>query len=141
MTICDQSPFAEAVIRGVRKSGWVDKNGTPHGEAFEPDDRIDRADGLVEASINWDDDPNVLALTLSDRSSSAHGTLRVPTSHLEWVASTPHGTACVFRYERRKVTGNAHHGNLLFLKSASPRQKRLVGEALAIGASFAPRPT
>lgn len=127
-------------LRGLREKKCLDDNGvTPDAFLPLPKTAESRTDGFAEASINWKDDEEALRLLFADRANSGFGVASVPRQELESLADRLRAHA-EFSFERREVTGNKYHGNLLFRADLPPRRQRMIASAIALRADHIPRP-
>jgi len=130
----EDSGYPESLLRGIRKAKWVD-DGVILADAFEPDERTDRKDGLLETSINWEDDEGALEQLLRQPAFRENGAARVRTAHVRYVARSAAGQRRL-DFERRpdpEQPDNEYHGNLLFVAMASKQIRRHLAAALAVG--------
>jgi hypothetical protein len=121
-----------ACLRGLRKKDWVVEDQFIATEAFLPDARTaeKRADCGMETSVNWEDNPKVVELTLEDRSTAEHGAARLERAHIESVSSGAAVTAPLL-CERQVLPGNDHHGNIVFSKGLNKVIRVQLAGALA----------
>ena len=135
----DSHSFPNSCLRGIRKSDWLTDDGKVLGIAFEPnfkpkeDQR--RTDGYWDASINWEDSNEVVAITRNDKSGNGqYGVIRVQREGLDY-SKTQLGVddsgRHMFDYERAPLRGNPYHGNILFLESLGRQHARMVAGAIA----------
>jgi hypothetical protein len=109
--------------------------------AFEPDYRTSeqRSDRGFETSINWEDDPTVLALTLRNQQIAAHGVARLMRQVLDEANSLQNlrpfanhiGDSCV-SYERSPLADNPFHGNVVFAAPLPKPVIRMIASYLAM---------
>ena len=130
----------DSCLRGLRKRDWVQEDGTVATEALMPDKNTgaERADGMIETSINWEDDEKAIEVLLTNRNGSAYGSARLETKHLQQAMKIP-ANVDMLSYERREENGNVYHGNILFSADAPPYRKRAVASFLAMVCAFVPR--
>lgn len=106
-------------------------------EAFEPDPKTVRADNGHETSVNWEDNDDVLRLTLAQKSTAAHGAARFAVDAVVRVASLPNVGGRVFA-ERCEVDGNPHHGNLVFDAQLPAPTRKAIAQWLALASDLIP---
>jgi hypothetical protein len=132
------------LLRGLRKASWYNETeGFIIGEAFVPDfsPQEPRADKCHEASINWEDDASVEALT-NRNPNGAYGCARITVAGVRHVArlqTLASSMEPAIHAERRPVHGNPYHGNLVYRPLPRGRIK-MFANALAIDAVYVPPP-
>lgn len=109
-------------------------------DAFEPDPKTVRADNGHETSVNWEDNEDVLRLTLLQKSTAAHGAARFAVDAVDAVAALPNVRGRVFA-ERREVDGNPHHGNLVFDGQLPATTRKAIAQWLALASELIPPPS
>jgi len=126
----------EFCLRGIRRQDWILPDEKVSAEAFEPDKNQPREDGLIEASINWEDDETVLYFCFDKcKDTFVYGAVRLAKNLMDHlIANNDVGR---FSYERKEIKNNEHHGNLLFDSSTQQRSRRLLQGALALYSSRA----
>jgi hypothetical protein len=136
------SEYPATCLRGLRKADWIEDNiiQTP---AFLPDKRSSetREDGGQETSINWEDDTGVVLFTLSNEATARHGAARIS---LEGIRATSDQTAPVknpLLWERKPISGNDHHGNIVFKAEVNKRLTVMLAASLATKSTFVPPPS
>jgi hypothetical protein len=138
--------FPTHCLRGIRKKEYfVQGTHVLSTGAFEPDPRTadHRADGGAETSINWEDDPSVVAFTLRNHQVAAHGVARLPRQVIEEANRLPNlasfaggfDSLALF-YERASLPDNHHHGNIVFARQLPKQLVRLLAGYLAMHAKF-----
>jgi len=96
----------------------------------------------LETSVNWEDDDHAVAFTRAQRSEKGqplnpHGVVRLPLPAIEHcMANTP--IPKTLARERRVVTGNRYHGNLLFEPSMPKQMIRQLAGMLALASKLVP---
>jgi hypothetical protein len=105
-----------------------------------PDGRtsVDRADGGLETSINWEDDERVVGFTLGRRDQAGFGAARLEKANIDSVRQL--GCKDDLGYERAKLEDNPHHGNLVFEKNCLKSRQKMIAAALALAAQHVPPP-
>lgn len=109
-------------------------------EAFMPNEKTDRKDSCFDASVNWEDNSDVEAITLRDRSTAEFGAARFKVEDVNMIAAREN-VAGKFSAERRKIDGNPHHGNLVFDPKLSKGTRKAIANTLALFSSFVHPPT
>lgn len=85
-------------------------NGKVKFAAFMPPTPSHRADGKLECSIDWMDDPSVELFARADQEKAKYGLAIVPTA----VLLTTVRADRVARPERHSLINDPHHGNIVF---------------------------
>jgi hypothetical protein len=137
--------YPEHFIRGITNHGFVDSDGRASAEIFQFDD-TGRDDGFCEASINWYDDENALALIMEQRKEKdeqtyqfRYGAAIIARFDADRIMNNAL-YAEVFRYERAPLDENQYHGNLLRKDSAlEKRIRNMIASSLALNAKLIPR--
>jgi hypothetical protein len=115
----------------LRKRDWVEEEtGLIDAEAFFPDKGKPRPNGDTEASINWEDDASVEAMTLAD-ANGRYGAARLPLSE---IARTMRReiTAGAITAERTRLANNPYHGDIVFRSACSPKQRKMIASSFAL---------
>jgi hypothetical protein len=135
-------------LRGIRKRGWLyeaPSGSFVHQEAFMPGETCSvegNGTGWLETSINWEDDDRAVEFTRAQKSEKGqllnpHGVVRLPVTAIDHcMANTP--IAKTFARERRVLTGNRYHGNLLFEPSLPKQMIRMLAGMLALASKLVP---
>ena len=132
-------PFPEDCIRGISNTDWLCEEGPASINMFQFNSGRDREDGWIEESINWHDDPNVVAYTLAQRNSKdtkakfSVGAAILPRKVIDNLGKE--GFSDNVRYERWSLPENPYHGNLLLHSETSKNLKTLIRARLAFGVS------
>lgn len=131
--------YPEYLLRGLRKQDFL-KDGKISTDAFVPDKRTasDRTDGLLETSVDWEDDGEALQNMMARRQTAEFGVARLARASVDRVAGSDSMAPGDLSYERRPVDGNPRHGNLLF-RALAPYRRRMMASALALEAVHVPR--
>ncbi|MBW8003311.1 MAG: hypothetical protein FVQ80_15075 [Planctomycetes bacterium] len=128
--------FPQNCIKGISIREGI----TEEGKAATPlyyfkNDNL-RLDGWIEQSINWQDNEEVIAFTLSQRRKDdsiqfAYGVAILPTDELERLKNLPTVTPTL-SYERAVLPTNPYHGNIL-LRSDVPKHRMIqIAASLAL---------
>lgn len=119
--------YPESCLRGIRISKWVEEVGSTKvvlGPAFEPNHNPRphelRSDGYIDASINWEDEPEAIN-NLKRNNNAQFGIARLPRVAIDELIEinrkrSPDMEHCL-SYERARIEGNDYHGNLLYLRT------------------------
>jgi len=127
--------YPNACLRGLRSSKHVHADlGQVATEAYMPDSRTadGRADGRMETSINWEDEPEVVGFSLAKKDQAKYGLGRLPRSALDLLISEKRG----IDYDRDIKPGNKYHGNILYAKDLSPPVQRMLAGFLALSSEY-----
>lgn len=128
-------PLPGSCLRGLRNSDMA-RDDEVMLEAFLPNEKQPRVDGDFEASVNWEDDPGALKLTLAS-SNADFGAARLPTQAISQTSLLLHPHASVLRGERRPgEQNNPYHGNLVFPGQMKRLHRRQLASALALQAQL-----
>ena len=124
-------------IKGIPNDSFLLEDGAVHAHLFyfqQP-----RDDGLVEQSINWEDNESVIDFTLNQKKENGDlqfmaGVAILPRSEIDRLSklSTIRG---LLSYERSPLDDNPHHGNLLLQANISKAKMRLIAANLATAIS------
>jgi hypothetical protein len=140
--------FPASCLRGIRKRDWLYQSTIGlcvHQEAFMPGERCTlegEGSGWFETSINWEDDDHAVAFTQAQRSEKGsplnpHGVVRLSLAAIDnCMANTP--IPKTFARERRMLTDNRYHGNLLFEPSLPKQMIRMLAGTLALASKLVP---
>jgi hypothetical protein len=132
--------YPERYIRGISDHQYIVGNGIVGSGLFQFQDRGTRNDGWIDESINWEDDEDVIAFSLSQRKDTGEvqfkaGVAVLLREELDRLSRSPAaiGNLC---YERQPLVGvNPYHGNIL-LRAEVPRNvRRMIAATLAIYAT------
>ena len=109
--------FPDFFYRGLSNKNFINNNKCPTIEAFSFDKNI-REDGYREMSINWETSKEALDVLFKQKKSDGRiqfsaGAVKMNFSLLKSVTSQ-FVVLGKFNYEKREVSGNPYHGNLLF---------------------------
>lgn len=115
------------ILRGVRSSSHLKAAVGPvvTHECFMPDERTEAArlqaglDAGYETSINWDDDSEAI-VQLRSTANAKHGVVAIEHSAFEAVRELVERKSLTIRTERRPVSGNRYHGNIVFGVAPKP---------------------
>jgi hypothetical protein len=124
--------FPDTFIRGIREKGWIRQNGTLRTKAYLPNHKPEkpREDGLIGASINWEDNPDVLQFTMNSPY-GLYGAAIVKREVLENISRNPQAIDAVC-YERDPLLPeNPYHGELVFDKNIDDIVEHYVAGQLA----------
>jgi hypothetical protein len=134
----DASALPASCLRGLRKADWV-KDGVVETAAFIPGDKHEpRTDGGSEVSINWQDSEDVTTRALGDHRNAAYGVARLARVAIEDASGR-----CAIKepisYERQKIAGNPHHGNIVYRADVPPHVRKMLAASLALDSRLVPR--
>ena len=130
--------YPEKMLRGISNPDWIDESGRLSAAAFQFDGALDRTDGYEEASINWHDEENALAILLTQQKANTNilqfkgGVAILPREWVDTMMKNPTGKG-IINYERKGLPDNKYHGNLLRLSSLPKNQKTMISSTLAMG--------
>lgn len=134
------SPFPATCLRGLVSSRCRDGNQV-RPEAFEENKKTAekrREDGRkpdgTEASINWEEKPEALAL-LRQSDQSKHGIARLSLDALEKVGHYPGLENCL-HWEYHRLKRNPYHGNIVYLEGVMKPRKLAIQHMLAQAAKI-----
>jgi len=128
--------FPEFCLRGIRVKNWVLDDQKVAPMAFEPivKNPTIRDDGLLETSISWEDNEEVLDFCFTNfKNNFEFGAVRLSTIKLDFIISGADKGHLL--YERRPVDDNNHHGNILFYEGIPTRSRRLIESSLSFFSS------
>lgn len=114
------------------------------GSAFQFHKGRDRQDGFLEASINWEDEEDVIKNTLSQQDPNKEQKFRfgvavLSRGKIDWFRENTVPGQLV-SYERRIIKGeNPHHGNLLMKANAGKIYRGLIASHLAAISFYIPQ--
>ena len=129
-------PYPENCLRGIRKQDWIFPSGKVSALTFEPDKRTlnGRTDGLIETSISWEDNDQVLEFCFENcKDNFGFGAVRLSVKHIETLISN--NDIGKFSYERNTKNTHKYHGNLLFAADIQIKERRLLENSLSFFAS------
>jgi hypothetical protein len=106
-------------------------------EAFFPDMKHPRSNGDVETSINWEDDDSVERRTLSD-ANGRFGAARLPLAEVARARRRTTTADAVFAERTNNQGENPYHGDIVFRKTATPRQRKMIANSFALESAFVP---
>ena len=131
--------FPDCCLRGLRKKDHITQ-GIASTEAFLPDPRTatERGDGWAETSINWEDDSNACAFTLSRREQAEHGALRLKREVIDRLEQKTPNSLNKVRYVRSRTNDNPYHGDILFDTAHPKHAQKMIAAALALESQFIP---
>jgi hypothetical protein len=123
-------------LRGIGSPAQVAEGGIVSSDVFSFHDARSREDGLIEESINWEDDQHAIPFTLSQINADGStqfrgGVAAIPTSELAHICALP-TVGARLTYERAALDGNAYHGNLLLARGTPKPVKRGIAAVLAM---------
>lgn len=131
-------PFPETCVRGILNRGFLLEGGeeaAPHLFFFHQRYARD-GDGLIEQSVNWEDDASVVDFTLNQSDEDGEplfhaGVARLPRSEVDRINSWP-GVEGEISYERQPLEGNPYHGNLLLSSDVPKKKMKMIAAGLAL---------
>lgn len=134
-----QKPYPDYFYRGFSSSDCFTPFGYVSAGAFlfKPNLQEPRTDDFNEASINWDDDENALDKLLSQVSTKTgeqqfkFGYVKMPLNALLPMVRE-HMRKGHFSYERKPLSYNLYHGNLLLHSSFKKAELKTFQDGLAM---------
>jgi len=137
--------YPESCLRGIPSKDFVTEDGSPGAHLFYFRKENCRPDGLIAESINWEDNEQVLDLTLNQKRANGDfqfqaGVVRIPRGELDRLARQPTVDG-LLSYERQEILGdpalpgNPHHGNLLLKASVPPGTMKKIAAGIALAVS------
>lgn len=124
-------------IKGIPNNSFLLEDGTVGSHLFYFEQPRD--DGMVEQSINWEDDGSVIDFTLSQKKANGDlqfmaGVAILPRSEIDRLNRHP-TIRGLLSYERSPLDNNPYHGNLLLQANVSKAKMKQIAAGLAIAIS------
>jgi hypothetical protein len=122
--------YPDFCLRGLSKNDIDISNNSPTSNAFYPEEKtaMNRPDGGMEKSINWEDDAAAVEVTLR---AFPTGYARIARSAIEKVKSLP-GVNNSLSYERAPLQNNRYHGNIVYRRGLTRSHMRAISSALLL---------
>jgi len=133
----DTRPTPECCLRALRKESWILGEARLCYEGFQPEDPAkqgkehQRDDGMLELSVNWEDDANAVSFTFS-LGLAGYGIARLRKEKVEIQLAAYRE---LVKYERKrdpKNPKNHYHGNVIMPNPGRAPIVRMVAAALAL---------
>ncbi len=129
----DNNDYPREFLRGISSQDFICE-GVVSAAAFQFGSQP-REDNKIEESINWIDDDEAIDIALNQRKDNGkiQFSAGVAILDLEKVKFLiMNDLSSVFSYERKPITGNKYHGNLLVDSSCPKAKKQLISSGLAL---------
>ena len=129
--------YPEYCLRGIPHESQIVEAGLVSSDLFFFSDDHVRASGDFEQSINWQDDDDAIAFTLSQKKRDGisiqftGGIAIVPRFNLDRLSKLP-AFGNDFSYERQTLEENRYHGNLLLKPGVSKQKRKFIATTLAM---------
>ena len=130
--------FPDHCLRGIPNDSYITEDGSigPHLFYFE---YPPRNDGLIELSINWEDDAHALVLIFNQKKPNGDfqfksGVVKIPRDELDRLNRRP-TIAGVISYERNQLPDNPYHGNILLRSEVSKLTMKTIAAGIALAVS------
>ena len=126
--------FPENFIRGIPNSTYLNDGGSVGSLLFYFQGPA--VNGNRENSINWEDDNSVIEFTLAQTKDDGTlhfkaGAVVIPTEEIERLSKRP-TISSLLSYERKPLSDNPYHGNLLLSDTTSKANMKLIAAGLAL---------
>ena len=124
-------------IKGIPNNDFLIEGRTVASHLF--DFKQIRDDGMVEQSINWEDDESVVDFTLNQRKENGDlqfraGVAILPRSEIDRLSRLP-TIRGLLSYERSPLDDNPYHGNLLLQANVPKAKMKQIAANLALAIS------
>ncbi len=137
LIICDKmSEYPKEFIRGITSPNHVVAPTLITADVFTFQQNHKREDGIIEESINWNDDGDAIDFTLQQKREDENyqfrgGVAVVPKEDVDRLMRKPITEDCL-NYERLPLKTNKYHGNLLLDDKISKKSKQLLVTSLVV---------
>ena len=132
--------YPDTFLRGVPNDDFIDRNtGKAKTNVFQFKANDERNDGFLELSINWEDDDHAIIEIHSRKKENGNlqfknGAVRILLSDLNLLNDFPQ-VAGAISYERRRLSNNPYHGNLLISENIPKHRIKAISSAIILIAS------
>jgi hypothetical protein len=130
--------YPEELLRGIPNHTFIGGDDSPTSNLFYFDEnhqKEKREDGFLEESVNWRDDKGADELLFSQTKDDGSiqflaGTALMCRKELDRVISRPLHKS-ILSYERKQISGNTYHGNLLIKETVQKREMKKIAATIA----------
>jgi hypothetical protein len=131
--------YPENCIRGIPNSDFLINDGAIGSHLFYFKTEHKRDDGLIEQSINWEDDDTVIEFTLNQKKENGErqfkaGVAIIPREEIDRLSKRPTIRDLV-TYERQPLQNNPYHGNILLQANVPKPTMKNIAAYLALSVS------
>ncbi len=130
--------YPDNMLRGISIPDAIleDGNVLPTAFFFNYGTKNNRADGLIEQSINWHDDDQAIPFTLAQRHKTGGlqfpcGLAVIPRAELDKLSARP-TVAGRLGYERDPKNDNPYHGNLTLPADTPKITMRMIAATISM---------
>ena len=130
--------YPDNILRGISIPNAIQEDGNvlPTAFYFDYETRKRRSDGLIEQSINWQDDIQAIPFTLAQKHKTGGlqfpcGLAIIPRAEID-AFSARRTVAGRLRYERDPKDDNPYHGNLTLTSDTPKITMKMIAANLAM---------
>jgi hypothetical protein len=131
-------PYPKQFLKGVPHERFIGSDDAPTSDLFyflEEHQKTPRDDNCLEESINWRDDDGADKVLFDQTKDDgqfqfAGGIAILCRIELDHIIRKPLFRDCL-GYERREISGNKYHGNLLLSQSVGKREMKKIAATIA----------
>ena len=126
-------------IKGIPNKDFLEDNGYPQSRLFYFEERHTRSDGLIEQSINWEDDDLAIEFSLNQKKENGErqfkaGVAIISRHEIDRLNKQP-TVGGALSYERQPLPNNCYHGNILLQADIKKTRRKMIAAALALHVS------
>lgn len=129
--------YPDRCIRGIPNETYLTDGGVA-AHLFYFDFQYTRDDGWIEQSVNWEDNKDAIPFTINQKTTQGKqfkaGVAIVPRNQIDNIKSAPTIRGAL-SYERKSLSDNPYHGNLLLISGTPPVKMKLIAASLALQVS------
>lgn len=129
--------YPDNCLRGIpNKSFIVEGDGSIGAHLFYFEKKFKREDGLIEQSINWDDEDATIDFTLNQKKENGElqfqaGVAIISREEIDRLSKNPNISGFL-SYERQPLEGNPYHGNFLLQENVPIPTMKKIAAAIAL---------
>jgi hypothetical protein len=131
--------FPKNCLRGVPNPSFIVEDGSVGSHLFYFYEKDKREDGLIEQSINWEDDDDAIPFTLAQKKEDgklqfSSGVVVIPSAEIDRLRKRP-TVKDLLLYERQTIENNPYHGNILLAQGVPKPTMKMLAAGLALAVS------